>query len=504
MSTSTLPRDRDTGMLRLHAWVMIVTTGLAVVVALLATRTDPRYSATAEVVVAPTITPSGNYIQPSMPTEQRVATSNGVISNAAERLGVPSGQAFAHVSVTVPVDTQILVFTYTADTPAAAQSGAKAVAEAYLQARNPRNGKSPIASLVSAPDLPSAPLGTNYPLVLGAAVLGGLLVGFVVARAWDQVRGRLRTVADAERCADLDAVAVTPPLPSTSIDRDRRRWAGRSRLDGLSARVLAEVEREKRSTVLVTGAASGCGSTAVAVLTALGLVRLGRVVVLVTADDQVVARMSGDWDPQRKPEATSADLWPAARAAEQEGLHLVPVAEWDGGGVAAARLANLLPELQHRLPEALIVIDGPPASSSAGLALRVDKIMLVAALGRCSRTSMAIAAQALGHCAEKLMGLVITPRRGHIREGLLLARAWVSRLASRIRFRIAPSTVGSMSAIPSRSDTIPVPIPMPPVRTDQNGVKANRPSVAKSARNGDAKRPPRAQPDGEPTSSVMS
>jgi Mrp family chromosome partitioning ATPase/capsular polysaccharide biosynthesis protein len=478
---------------------MIVTTGLAVVVALQVTRTDPQYSASAEVVVAPTITSSGNYIQPSMPTEQRVATSTGVISSAADRLGMTSEETIGHLSVAVPVDTQVLVLTYTADTPGAALSGANALAQAYLQARNPKNGKNAVASLVSAPELPSAPLGTNYALVMGAAVLGGLLTGYAFALAWDRVRGRIRTIADAEQCADLDALAVTPLLPWRSISGDPRKWAGRSQLDAVAARVLAEVEREKRSTVLVTGAGSECGSTAVAVLTALALARMGRVVILVTADEQVVARMSRARDPRRETTVTSRDLGSDARASRQEGLHLIPVAEWDGGGLAAASLANLLPELQHRLPEALIVIDGPPAWFSAGIALRVDKIMLVVALGRCSRKSAAIAVQALDHCAEKMMGLVITPRRGHARHEL---RAWASRRLSRIMFRIAPPRAGSASA--SAAQARPDTIASPPVRTGRNGLKATRSSVAESDRTGDAKRLSKPQPNGEPTSSVLS
>ena len=506
MRASRIPRGRDTGMMRLHAWVMIVTTGLAVFAALHATRTDPRYSATAEVVVAPTITRSGNYIQPSMPTERRVATSTDVVSKAAARLGTSSKHVVKHMSVTVPVDTQVLDFSYAADTPGAAQSGAKALAQAYVQARNPKDDKDAIATLVSPPELPSAPVATNYPLVLGAAILGGLLTGFVFARAWDRVRGRIRTIADAEQCTDLDALALTPNLPSTSIDGNRRRWAGRTQLDALAARVLGEVEGAERSTVLVTGAASRCGSTAVAVLTALGLARMGRVVVLVTADDLVVAQMSRDRDPQREPEETSPDLWPDALTAEQEGLHLVPVAEWDRAGVAAARVTSLLPELQQRLPEALIVIDGPPALSSAGIALRVDKVVLVVSLGRCSRMSTAIAVQALDHRAGKMMGLVITPRRGLARQGLVLVRAWVSRQVSRIRFRIAPPTVSTQpaSAHWSRSGTNSTPLPSPPALTNPTVLKAPRSGVAKSNRNGNAKRPTKPQPSGESASSVLS
>jgi Mrp family chromosome partitioning ATPase len=502
VKASTLPSDRETGMFRLYAWAMIITVGLAVAVALLGTRTAPQYSATAEVLIGPTITPSGNYIEPSMPTEQRVATSADVIGNAAAKLGVTSKQAMEHLSVTVPVDTEVLVMSYTDDSPAAALSGAKVFAETYLRARNPEDGKNPVASLISPPERPSTPVGINYPVILGAAVVAGLLIGFGVARAWDRVRGRIRTVADAERCADLDALVVTPQLPRTSIERHPRFLAGRSQLTSLAARVLGEVEDGPRSSLLVTGAASDCGSTAVAATTAVALARMGRVVVLVTADDEVVARMSRDRNPKRTNERTSTNLWPDARPAEQEGLHLVSVAEWDGAGVAAARLTNLLPELHQRLPEALIVIDGPPAWSSAGIALRVDKILLVVALGRGSRKALATAVQALDHCAEKMMGLVITPRGGRTRHEVASVREWADRHLKKILFRIAPPAMDPESVSGGWSGAGAT--PAPPVWTETKSIQAVRSSVAASDRTADVARRPNPKPSGEPTSSVAS
>ena len=503
MKASILPNDREAGMFRLYAWVMIATVGLAVAVAVLGSRTAPQYSATAEVLIDPTITPSGNYIEPSMPTEQRVATSADVIGNAAAKLGVTSKQAAAHLSVSVPVDTKILVMSYTDDTPAAALSGAKVFAETYLRARNPEDGKNPVASLVSPPERPSTPVGTNYPVILGAAVVAGLLVGYALARAWDRVRGRIRTVADAERCAGLDALVVTPTLPRRSIDRHPRFMAGRSQLTSLAARVLGQVEDGHRSSLLVTGTASDCGSTAVAATTAVALARMGRVVVLVTADREVVARMCGERAPQRTNERASLDLWPDTRPAEQEGLHLVSVAEWDAAGVAAARLTNLLPELHDRLPEALIVVDGPPAWSSAGIALRVDTILLVVALGRGSRKSLATAVQALDHCAEKMMGLVITPRGGRTRREHGSIREWALRQVRKAVFRIAPPAIepepasGRWSGVGAS--------PAPPIWAEKNTIQAVRSGVAtKTDRTADIARRPKPKPTGEPTSSVVS
>src|SRR5690606_20356717 len=108
-------------------------------------------------LIGPTITSSGNYIQPSMPTEQRLATSAEVFGAASRRLGVTTERPLGDFSVTVPVDTQVLVMKYVAETPEAAVEGAKAFAQTYLQTRNPREGDA-IASLVSPPVLPSDPV----------------------------------------------------------------------------------------------------------------------------------------------------------------------------------------------------------------------------------------------------------------------------------------------------------------------------------------------------------
>ena len=146
----------------LYAWVMIIAAGLAVVVALHVTRTEPQYSASAEVVLGPTITRSGNYIQPSMPTEQRVATSTEVIS-ARGRAGWCDRSKGANASVTVPVDTESLVLSYTAAPPSEALSGAEAFAASVPGARNPKNGMIRSPDLVSPPEMPCHAGGDQLP-----------------------------------------------------------------------------------------------------------------------------------------------------------------------------------------------------------------------------------------------------------------------------------------------------------------------------------------------------
>ena len=342
---------------------------------------------------------------------------------------------------------------------------------ATLKNRNPANGKNAVASLVGPPVLPSSPVATNYPVVLGVAVLGGLLIGFAVAWTWDRVRGRIRTVADAERHTNLDAVAV---LPRTF--GEERITSRRAHLDSLAARVLGQVEGGARPSLLVTGLGSGCGSTAVASQTALTLARMGRVAILVTADSDVIANLTTGREPERSATRRSGAVWLDLPTSTTPGLHLVRVGEWDAGGLAVANLTNLLPELHDRMPEALVVIDGPPAWQSAGMALLADKIVLVAALGRSSRASASAGAQALDHCAEKLMGLVITPRGGRISEAVASARAWATLRARRVMVRVAPLAPVAPPVSPTPATTVWAP-PRPLAKLNGSGPRpARRPN----------------------------
>ena len=140
---------------------------------------------------------------------------------------------------------------------------------------------------------------------------------------------------------------------------------------------------------MVTGVGPGCNSTAVAAQTALALARMGRVAILVTADHDVIASLARRFSP-----GTLSSRAPRRCISRDAPPGLLLVGEWDGDGVAAAKLTNLLPELHDRMPEAVVVIDGPSAWQSAGMALRADKILLVVAPGRSSRASAAAGAGA--------------------------------------------------------------------------------------------------------------
>jgi capsular polysaccharide biosynthesis protein len=403
--------------------MMLATTALTVAFALAATRSAPQYQATAEILVGPTITPSGNYIPATMPTEQRVATSGSVVTAAASRLGMSTTQALKQVTVTVPVDTQLLDITFTAATPRRALEGATAFTREYLAYRNPPDTKHPVAAQVTPPNLPTSPVKPDYPLILGVAVIGGLMLGFGAAWSWDRVRGRLRTVADVRRSTGLDVIGTVPRLSKPGRLVEQPAPAERPPFDLLVARVPGLAESREELSILVTGADHGSGTSTVALQTALALVRLGRRVVLVTTDQRVVAGLQRDGHRLSTAEAAT---WSGGGVRETRIPRLQLASPTDDGGDAAVGLDRLAQKIRTLALDSVVVVDGPPAELCTALALAVDRVLLVVGLGHGSRASATAARAALEHVADKVVGCVVTmPRRPgrHVAAAPVPARA---------------------------------------------------------------------------------
>jgi len=511
----------ERGLVRLYAWMMVAATTLTVVAALLATRSSPTYAATAEVLVAPTITKSGSYITPSMPTEQRVATSGEVAGRAAARLGLPVVTALANVSVTIPVDTQLLEITYMAPTPRQALHGARAFTREYLAYRNPPDGKNQIAALVTPASLPSVPQKPNYALVLGVAVVGGMLLGFGAAWTWDRARGRLRTLADVRRHTGLDVVGTLPrPTRPPGRTEVQPPPGDRPPYDLLVARVPGLAESRDALSVLVTGAARRCGTSTTALGIALALVRLGRRVVLVSADEAVVRRLQRDLTA---PGEVAAEPWTGVGLVETRVPRLM-LATPEGTDEAVG-LDRMALKLRTLALDALVVVDGPPAGQCAALALAVDRVLLVTAFGRVSRSEAALAAEALEHVPEKIVGCVVTaPHAGlHVAEPKPVEEVLrhpaapavdpfpvsaVPRAPARVPAQVRREDVPHVDVQPPPAAPGPTPLPADPrtVAAVLKAKKGGHPSTA-AAGHGDlhavpdeppAPPPPAAEPEPEP------
>ena len=126
--------------LRVRKWTVLGITVLVTAAALAIALTRPnRYTSESQVLVKPVSVSGGQPVAPEPPnmnTEKRVAESLAVAQIAAEELEAPDADTLQEdLSVSVPPDTEVVVFGFTAATPEEAQTGAGAFARAYLQYR---------------------------------------------------------------------------------------------------------------------------------------------------------------------------------------------------------------------------------------------------------------------------------------------------------------------------------------------------------------------------------
>ncbi len=418
--------QRSHGLVRTYVWLMIVCTALAVTPAILLTSSKTSYESTAQVWVKPTVTQSGSILSPSMPTEQEFARSGAVLTRAAARLGVDVTGLGEDVEVTVPVDANVLDFTYTAGTAAEAVDGAREVSMSYVHERN-YTSSTPQVELITPAPLPDEPVTPDYALIIGVALIGGLGIGFAAAYAWDRLSGRLRSTEDVGARTGLPVLASLPHL-----SRQRARGGitpdpGMSRaFSQLASRVPGLVESRKEFTLLVTGATPHAGSSTIARQTALALARMGKRVVLVCGDPESWG-IEKSLDVRRGPGLS--DLIAGTATPDQAlhdtavpGLRVLP--RGTAGSMKGSATPQSLDDLQLLIwtlaSDAIVVIDAPAVLRSASASLLgyvADRILLVVDLAHGSRASAHEASECLAHVADKVAGCVTNqPARASVKR----------------------------------------------------------------------------------------
>jgi capsular exopolysaccharide synthesis family protein len=118
-----------------HKWlILLVAASVTLLVAIYSYSRPSVYESTAQFLVRPTLVQplqSNPFDTVSMPTEMQLVTSAQVADIARETIGGTLQDALDGVSVTNPAGTQILDISYSAHSPAEAQQGAQAFANAY-------------------------------------------------------------------------------------------------------------------------------------------------------------------------------------------------------------------------------------------------------------------------------------------------------------------------------------------------------------------------------------
>jgi tyrosine-protein kinase len=120
-----------------HKWlILLVAASVTLLVAIYSYSRPSVYDSTAQFLVRPTLVQplqANPFDSVSMATEMQLVTSAQVADIARETIGgtVTLQDALDSVSVTNPANTQILDISYSAHSPAEAQQGAQAFAQAY-------------------------------------------------------------------------------------------------------------------------------------------------------------------------------------------------------------------------------------------------------------------------------------------------------------------------------------------------------------------------------------
>ncbi|GII93507.1 polysaccharide biosynthesis tyrosine autokinase [Sinosporangium siamense] len=446
-------------LLRRRWWVMVVGAALGVAAAALGVLYLPDvYTAKATVLVTPQ-NPDSRNAEVNLDTEMGRVRGVEVVKRVQQLLGTTDGfeTLIERVTVTAPRDSALLAISYQAPTPAQAQEGANAFANAYLTQRRTRaesrfkkqvsglqdqvdklrdqldrtpesnidertliNGQLQayssrladirieaadvaVGEMLSLAALPKKPSFPDPMMFLPAGLLAGVLFGAAIALMVDRADKRVRAASDMRRVLGAQVLLNLPRGRKTAalgIQSARSRVG--QRFHELCHAITARLgDGPGNQVVLVTGASEGIGANVVAVNIAAALARTGSDVMLVNADLEsgVSSALLGVADRKGLSEVllgTSTLSEVEARAAMPPSLRVLPrghETELVVDMLQGERMSRLIDSLRDR--SRYVIIEAPS-------------------------TSMGADAQALAQLADLVLMVVEVPktRFSDIRDGL--------------------------------------------------------------------------------------
>jgi Mrp family chromosome partitioning ATPase len=374
----------------------------------------PDYVSTGSVLVDFTARENTVAVVPQMGTERAIALSAVVADRAAAELGVAAEAVTEQLDVTVPVDTQVLDFAYTAADDVEAQEGAEASIEAYVEYRN-EGLDDPVARVITEPALPDEPTPPSYSVAVLLALVAGLGLGYVAAYTWDRLRGRVRGPADAARVTGAEVLVSVPARARVEAPLEH----GPGGFSHLAARLSNLLGNRRRNVaVMVTGPRRGAGATTVAANLAVALAQVGKDVVLVSGDSRRpdLHRVLG---LERSPGVTEVlhgdhSLVSAVQFTAHANLRVL-TAGASSATVSAEDVEDFLAIVKRLASDAIVVIDAAPvleepATLLVGNACELT-ILAVDVRAGSDRQDAALAAESLRRLPGRLVGIVATRPR---------------------------------------------------------------------------------------------
>jgi len=398
-----------------YLWLILTLTTLTVATTFAVVGSRPAsYTASAQVVVQPDMG-QGSPVQPDMGTEREILTSGLVARGAASQLRVSPAKASSGLSAEVPVDTNVLNISYTAETADEAYRGAAAFTKAYVNYRN-QISSTPVAAVITPPSVPSAASRPNFAVIATLALVLGAMVALGVAFLWDRVTDKLRGDGDVRTHTGLPVLASLPRLYPELPLSPSAPTEGAEPLAYLAAHLVNNNSRDKNSTFLVTSPSRGAGKTTVAAHLSIALAGVGKDVVLIGGD--LRRPRVHEWFGVNSALGLRdvldgfATLGQSIRATPFEGLRLLPSGmSLQPAGDVRFNLDDLQVLLGRLSSHSIVVIDAPSildAPEAALLADLSDEIILVIDRWRGHRRDAASAVSALSGLQSSLIGTVTT------------------------------------------------------------------------------------------------
>jgi capsular exopolysaccharide synthesis family protein len=415
-------------LIRKHAIWLVLATLVGLTGAWLTVSGKPvAYTSTAAIDVEPRIINGSTPVTPNLVTEERVATSGDVLGVAAPVLGMNPGHLSAHLAVSVPGTSTILLISCTMPSPAAARHCASVVTQAYIDFRNKTamrksvQARDPLeVTLVSPAILPISPAGSKKSVLLSIGAFLGLLLGVGAVYVRDRADDRVRDRSDLSQNLGAPTLVEIPPVrkaapaafvfAQTPASRAAEAYRYlRVRIDDLSSAHAGQGHAGQGYVVLVTGPRGGEGSTTVSNNLATALAQAGNKVLLVDGDVRN-ASLSALYGVAGRPGLTdlitnTASVPQVAEITDVPRLVLIPAGQpWDNSAeiIEPAALTHVFASFSGAVD--VVVVDSGPilaVSDPIVLASVSDVVVIVADTRRTTRTDVRAVAHEISSSSKR-------------------------------------------------------------------------------------------------------
>jgi polysaccharide biosynthesis transport protein len=399
-------------------WVIITTTTVAVVVAIMAILYIPAtYSASAVLRVIPYSSQDASYTQliyadRIMNTYVKIADSGPILNQLKQKLDLNPDLLLTIKTEIIP-ETELLQITVQDQNAVLARNVANTLSELLVEENPMRNIKIYIVDPAVMTKPPSPFQGI---MKIGLALILGLIGGIASAFLLENLDTRVYTVERIQTIAELPVIARIPAhkkIRNDAILCDLPPF--RDSISRLHHHIFLVLTGQAAKTLLITSAGPGEGKSSIAANLAISIAQSGRRIVLVDCDLYHptlhklfdLSNISGLSNFLLK----NKSLMEVLQDCRFSGIRVIssgPVHPSSAELLGSEQMNNLLQQLADQFD--LVIIDTPAylgVVDTAVLAPIVDSILLVTYLGRVRASDLFATCQQLKKLNQRLIGVVV-------------------------------------------------------------------------------------------------